>query len=195
MNRMFGMLCLGCLFLFTAGVQPVLAGQAEDTLKRSVDEVLSVLRNSKRGDPGRMDRLSKAVTEVFDGDELAKRTLASQWQKFSPDEQKRFTAAFVKLLQNTYLRRMDAYTNERVVFLDEAMLSDKQAEVSTKIVSDTKEIPIVYRMIKKNDWKVYDVVIEGVSLVENYREQFAQFLTRESPAQLIGRVESMNASG
>jgi len=172
-----------------------MAGQAQDTLKLSVDEVLSVLRGSKQGDPGRVDRLAKAVAKVFDPEELAKRTLASHWQAFSPEEQKRFTAAFVTLLQHTYLRRLEAYTDEQVVFLDEAALGENRAEVSTKVVTANKEIPIVYRMIKKNDWKVYDVVIEGVSLVQNYRNQFTQILAKESPSQLIGRVESMSSAG
>ncbi len=171
--------------------QAAMAGQAQDTLQASVDEVLTVLRGSKQGDPGRVDRLAVSVAKVFNPEELAKRTLASHWQQFSAEEQKRFTTAFVKLLQNTYLRRLESYTDEKVVFLDEAALAENRAEVSTKIVTANKEIPIVYRLIHQGEWKVYDVVIEGVSLVQNYRNQFTQILAKESPAQLIGRVESM----
>ena len=189
MKRLYGVACM--LFVLAVWSQAAMAGQAEDTLKASVDEVLGVLRGSKPGDPGRVDRLAVSVAKVFDPEELARRTLASHWQQFSGEEQKRFTTAFVKLLQNTYLRRLESYTDEKVVFLDEAQLADNRAEVSTKIVTANKEIPIVYRLIRKNDWKVYDVVIEGVSLVQNYRNQFTQILAKESPTQLIGRVESM----
>lgn len=193
MNRALAIFCV--MLFFATCSQTAQAGQAQDTLKVSVDEVLSVLRGSKQGDPGRVDRLALAVGKVFDPEELAKRTLASHWENFSPEEQKRFTAAFVKLLQNTYLRRLETYTDEKVLFLDEAALAENRAEVSTKIVTANKEIPIVYRLIKKNDWKVYDVVIEGVSLVQNYRNQFTQILAKESPGQLIVRVESMGSAG
>ncbi|GFK95067.1 putative phospholipid-binding protein MlaC [Fundidesulfovibrio magnetotacticus] len=172
-----------------------LAGQAQDTLKTSVDEVLRVLSASKPGSPGRAEALYKAVSSVFDPEELARRTLATNWDAFKPEERERFTKAFLKLLERTYLRRIEAYTDEKVLFLGEAPLADGRVEVSTKIVTSTKEVPIVYRLIHKADWKVYDVVIEGVSLVQNYRNQFSQILAKETPAQLIARVETMgNAS-
>jgi len=160
-----------------------------------VDEVLMVLSTTKPGETGRTEKLYAAVGKVFDPEELARRTLAAHWEAFSPDERARFTAAFVKLLERTYLRRLEAYTDEKVVFLDEAALGEGRSEVSTKIVTASKEVPIVYRLIKKTEWKVYDVIIEGVSLVQNYRNQFNQVLTRDSPAGLIGKVESMGNAG
>jgi len=185
---------IGTILFVLLFSQAALAGDARDTLKASVDAVLNVLTSTKAGEPGRVDKLYAAVSRVFDPEELAKRTLATHWEAFSPEERQRFTKAFVKLLENTYLRRIEAYTDEKVVFLDEAALGEGRAEVSTKIVTSTKEVPIVYRLIKKSDWKVYDVTIEGVSLVQNYRNQFNQILAKESPAQLIGRVESMGSA-
>jgi phospholipid transport system substrate-binding protein len=179
--------------LFAVCSQRALAGQAQDAVKASVEEVISVLRSPKQGDSARMDRLAQAVAKVFDPEELAKRTLAGRWQDFSAEEQKQFTSAYVKLLQKTYLRHLESYTNEKVDFLGESELAENRAEVSTKIVAADKEIAIVYRLIKKSSWKVYDVVIEGVSLVQNYRNQFAQILTKESPAQLISRLENMSS--
>lgn len=174
---------------------PARAGQAQDQLKSSVDGVLNVLSKTKPGDPGRLDKLHAAVETVFDPEELARRTLASHWESFSPEERKRFTAAFLKLLERTYLRRIEAYTDEKVVFLSEAELGEGRSEVSTKVVTANREVPIVYRMIRKSGWKVYDVVIEGVSLVQNYRKQFNEILAKETPAQLIARVESMGSAG
>ncbi|KAF0233048.1 MAG: hypothetical protein FD177_1991 [Desulfovibrionaceae bacterium] len=189
--------CLSVLFsllLLAGSSQAALAGQAKDALQASVDNVLNVLSTTKPGDPGRKDKLYAAVGRVFDPEELARRTLASHWEQFSPDERKRFTIAFQTLLERTYLRRIEAYTDEKVIFLEESTLSDDRCEVSTKIVTSSKEVPIVYRLIRKNDWKVYDVMIEGVSLVQNYRNQFNQILVKESPAQLITKVESMGAA-
>ncbi|WP_243309831.1 ABC transporter substrate-binding protein [Fundidesulfovibrio agrisoli] len=185
---------IGTIFLVLLFSQAALAAEAKDALKSSVDAVLNVLTTTKAGDPGRVEKLYAAVGRVFDPEELAKRTLAANWEKFSADERQQFTRAFVKLLEHTYLRRIEAYTDEKVVFLDEAPLGEGRAEVSTKIVTSTKEVPIVYRLIKKSDWKVYDVTIEGVSLVQNYRNQFNQILVKESPAQLISRVESMGSA-
>jgi len=182
------------VLLLTGWSQAARAEQARDALKASVDEVLAVLSNTKSGDPARKEKLYAAVGKVFDPEELAKRTLASNWEAFSPDERQRFTKAFVKLLERTYLRRIEAYTDEKVVFMDESVLGEGRSEVSTKIVTSSKEVPIVYRLIKKNEWKVYDVVIEGVSLVQNYRNQFNQILAKENPSQLIGRVETMGSA-
>lgn len=181
-----------CTVLFVLLMaQAAYASEAKDALKASVDAVLQVLTTTKAGEAGRVEKLYAAVSRVFDPEELARRTLAANWESFNPEEKQRFTKAFLKLLEHTYLRRIEAYTDEKVVFLDESTLGEGRAEVSTKIVTSSKEVPIVYRLIKKADWKVYDVIIEGVSLVQNYRNQFNQILAKESPAQLIARVESM----
>jgi phospholipid transport system substrate-binding protein len=192
MARAAGVLAL--VFVLCGWAQAALAGDARDALKASVDEVLSVLSSTKSGDPARLEKLHAAVGKVFDPEELARRTLAANWEAFNPDERQRFTKAFVRLLERTYLRRIEAYTDERVVFMDESALGEGRAEVSTKIVTSSKEVPIVYRLIKKDAWRVYDVVIEGVSLVQNYRNQFNQILAKESPSQLIGRVETMGSA-
>lgn len=185
---------LGLVMFLSVWSQAALAGPALDSVRSSVDEVLGILTSTKPGAPGRTEKLDVSIRKIFDPEELAKRTLATNWESFSPEERTRFTAAFVRLLEHTYLRRIEAYTNEQVVFLNESSLGENRAEVSTKVVTSTKEVPIVYRLIKKSDWKVYDVVIEGVSLVQNYRNQFNQILAKETPAQLIGRVESMSSA-
>lgn len=188
MNRAFACL-LSCVLMLLS--RTAFAGQAQDTVRTAVDDVLLVLHNSRQGEPGRLDRLAQVVSKVFDPEELARRTLASHWQGFSPEEQKVFTAAFIKLLQNTYIRRMEAYTDEKIEFIGESELAENRAEVSSKIISSNKDIAVIYRLVKNGDWKVYDVIIEGVSLVQNYRNQFAQMLAKESPAQLIARINAM----
>jgi phospholipid transport system substrate-binding protein len=191
-SRIVGVLIL--VFLLAHSSQAAMAGQAEDALKTSVNEVLDILKSDNPGAPGRTEKLYTSVRKVFDPEELARRTLAAHWNSFSPEERTRFTEAFVSLLERTYLRRIESYTNAQVVFLNESALGEGHSEVSTKIVTSAGEVPIVYRLIRKNDWKVYDVSIEGVSLVQNYRNQFNEILAKESPAQLIGRVESMGSA-
>ena len=123
---------------------------------------------------------------VFDYTELSKRTLAQHWKQFSPDQQEEFTRLFGKLLGGVYMDRIIAYKDEKVVFGKVTNLSDKTAEVQSEVVQSSKSIPIHYRMISENgEWRVYDVVIEGVSLVQNYRSQFREILTNKSPEDLL----------
>lgn len=192
MNMRAVAICL-VMMLALLPVRAAMAQTAMEALKTSVDEVLRVLSSTKPGESGRVEKLYAASSKVFDPEELAKRTLGANWEAFSPEERSRFTKAFVKLLERTYLKRIEAYTDERVLFLSESPLGDARSEVSTKIVTSSKEVPIIYRLIRKNEWKVYDVVIEGVSLVQNYRNQFNQILARETPAQLLSRVENMGS--
>jgi phospholipid transport system substrate-binding protein len=159
-------------------------------------------RSAKLGDPGHhpaprsayrnettrpemRTRLIETIKGLFDATELSRRALAANWNKFSAQQQQRFTDAFLTLLQNTYLDRIESYSDEQVHYLDEKLLAENRAEVSTMVSGKGKEIPITYRMCNDGGWKVYDVVIEGVSLVQNYRNQFAQILMNQPPDALI----------
>jgi len=161
-----------------------------ETIKPQVDRALEVLR-----DPALKAESAKAAKEkkiwaildsVFDYTELSKRTLAQHWKRFSQDQQGEFTRLFGKLLGSVYMDRIIAYKDEKVVFGKVSQISEKTAEVQSEVVRSSKPIPIHYRMILENgEWKVYDVVIEGVSLVQNYRSQFREILTNKSPEDLL----------
>jgi len=166
------------------------AGSPLETAQTQVNRVLEVLQ-----DPALKAESAKAAKEkkiwaildnVFANTELSKRTLAQNWKRFSPDQQKEFIDLFGKLLGTVYMDRIIAYKDEKVVFGKVTNLSDKTAEVQSEVVQSSKSIPIHYRMILENgEWKVYDVVIEGVSLVQNYRTQFREILTNKSPEDLL----------
>jgi phospholipid transport system substrate-binding protein len=161
-----------------------------ETIQAQVDRAMEVLR-----DPALKAESAKGVKEkkiwaildgVFDYTELSKRTLAQHWKQFSPNQQEEFTRLFGKLLGGVYMDRIIAYKDEKVVFSKVTNLSDETAEVQSEVVRSSKSIPIHYRMISENgEWKVYDVVIEGVSLVQNYRSQFREILTNKSPEDLL----------
>jgi phospholipid transport system substrate-binding protein len=161
-----------------------------ETIQSQVDRALEVLR-----DPALMAESAKVAKEkeiwailddVFDYSELSKRTLAQNWKRFSPDQEKEFIDLFGKLLGSVYMDRIIAYKDEKVVFGKVTNFSDKTAEVQSEVVRSSKPIPIHYRMILENgEWKVYDVVIEGVSLVQNYRTQFREILTNKPPEHLL----------
>jgi phospholipid transport system substrate-binding protein len=178
--------------LVALNLSPVSAFSAPplETIKPQVDQALEVLRDptlkAESAKAAKEKKIWAILDNVFDYTELSKRTLAQHWKKFSPDQQKEFISLFGKLLGTVYMDRIIAYKDEKVVFGKVINLSDKTAEVQSEVIQSSKSIPIHYRMIVVNgEWKVYDVVIEGVSLVQNYRTQFREILTNKSPEDLL----------
>jgi phospholipid transport system substrate-binding protein len=168
----------------------VYAGAPLDAVQTNVNKVLEVLRDPKlKGESAKgikKEKLEAIYEQMFDEVELSKRTLGGNWKKLNPAQQKEFTQLYRQILEKAYIDKILSYTDEKIVFLKESMLSNNQAEVQTKVVTSSKEIPIFYRVILKNGtWKVYDVIIENVSLVQNYRSQFNSILTKNTPDQLL----------
>lgn len=166
------------------------AGPPLDTVKGHIDKVLDVLRDSSlKGESGKSAKKAKirSITEkMFDYTELSRRTLGRNWKKFNNEQQKEFTELYKSILEDAYADKIMKYTDEKVVFNKENMLSEKKCEVQTTIITKKADIPISYRVIQKDgEWKVYDVVIEGVSLVNNYRTQFREILASKSPDGLL----------
>lgn len=167
-----------------------LADAPLDTVKTNVNGVLDVLRDPKlKGKTGikvKQQRIEAAAEKLFDYVELSKRTLGLNWNKFPTEQRKEFVRLFKTVLKEAYVDKIMAYTNERVSFIKEIPLSKTTVEVQSTVVSEGGETPIYYRVIKKgNSWKVYDVVIEGVSLVSNYRTQFREILANNPPDTLL----------
>jgi phospholipid transport system substrate-binding protein len=183
---------LAGLLIFIVCAVPIgaLAASALDTVKTNANVVLDVLRDPKlKGESGKKvkeQKIEAAADKLFDYVELSKRTLGLNWNKFSMEQRKEFVELFKTLLRNTYIDKITAYTNQKVTFTKELSLSENTMEVQSVVVSSSAQTPINYRVIKKdNDWKVYDVVIEGVSLVSNYRTQFRETLANNPPQTLI----------
>jgi phospholipid transport system substrate-binding protein len=169
------------------------AGGALDTVKSNADKVLDVLRDpSLKSESARKIKKNKIraiAQKMFDFTELSKRTLAQNWGKFSPEQQKEFIDLYTSLLEDTYADKIMAYTDEKIVFTNEVTLTEKTVEVRSTVLRKTSEVPINYRVILKDDgWRVYDVVIEGVSLINNYRTQFREILTNKPPATLLESI-------
>ena len=161
-----------------------------DMLKIHIDKVLEVLRDpALKGESERKvkkERIRAISEEMFDFTELSKRSLGQNWDKFNPDQQKEFIRLYKSLLEETYSEKVTSYTDEKIVIKKDVNLSEKTVEVQTTVITKTSEVPIYYRLIEKNgDWKVYDVVIEGVSLVSNYRTQFREILASKTPEALL----------
>jgi phospholipid transport system substrate-binding protein len=181
---------LGGILMLLVFALPVYAGVPLDTVQQSVNKVLDVLRDPKlKADSAKKvkkEKLRIIYKSMFDEVEFSKRTLARNWSKLNEAQQKEFVDLFEQVLEKSYIDKILSYTNEKIEFYKEDLNSETQAEILTKIVTSSKEIPISYRVIKKdNTWKVYDVVVENVSLVLNYRTQFNDILTKNSPEQLL----------
>ncbi len=182
---------IGALLILGLMLPPDVRPSApEEVVKTHINKVFEILRDpALKGESGKKVKAEKirAISEeLFDFTELSKRSLGQNWEKFSPDQQKEFVKLYQTLLEETYSGKITGYTDEKVVFKKEVPLSDKMVEVQTAVFTKTSEIPIFYRLMEKNqDWKVYDVVIEEVSMVMNYRSQFREILSNKSPEDLL----------
>jgi len=176
-----------------------LAASALDTVKTNVNSVIEVLRDpGLKGEKGlkvKREKIEATASSFFDFVELSKRTLGVSWNSFTPDQRKTFVRLYQSLLEQTYVERITAYSGERLNFSKEMPLSDDTAEVQTSVLAKGGEVPIDYRLINKDgQWRVYDVVVEGVSLISNYRSQFREILGNGSPQTLIDSLEKKLAN-
>ncbi|MCX5803636.1 MAG: ABC transporter substrate-binding protein [Proteobacteria bacterium] len=165
-------------------------GAPLDTVKVNVNSVLEVMRDPKlKGEAGKKvkeQRIVAAADKLFDFVELSKRTLGLNWNKFTPEQRREFVELYKTILKDAYVDKITAYTNEQVNFTKEVPLSENMVEVQSSVVTKNGETPIYYRVIKKDsEWKVFDVVIEGVSLISNYRTQFREILGNNPPEKLL----------
>ena len=181
-------LLLGTLVLTFGLCATALAGEPQDRLKTGIDSVIGILSNpalkgaNKAAD--RQAKLRSVADSFFDWRELSRRAAAEGWKKFSSKQQDDFS----ELLQKTYVRKLEKYNNEKVIYQGE-QVEGNQAFLKTQVQMKDKTIPINYVMIKHDQWMVYDVVVEGVSLVKNYRTQFSKILSKDSPEALIQRIK------
>ncbi len=172
----------------------VYAGAPLDSVKGNVNKVLDVLRDpALKGESGKKTKRQKIRSisdKMFDYSELSRRTLGQDWKKLNPAQQNEFTDLYKSLLEDAYADKIINYTDEKVAFSKENQLSEKTFEVQTTVLTKKADIPIYYRVIQKDgQWKVYDVVIEGVSLINNYRNQFREILMNKSPEVLIDTLK------
>ena len=190
-------LCVLVLVLMAFGT--TFAASPTDTIKGPLDQAIKILSDPKyqADDPGlkveQRDKIWDLVGGNFDFTEVSRRALARNWKSFSADEQKEFAAIFSKMLGNIYVERIQTgFADQKVEFADEILHESKPlAIVKTFIIDKKNKIPVDYSLKKKGDlWRIYDVKVEGVSLVKNYRTQFNDILRKEKPAQLIDRLKA-----
>ena len=188
---MRGLICkvltLSLIISLAAMAVPALAESPTEAVKGTVDQVIRILQSSAPKSQKRQS-VKQTVDRRFDYEEMAKRTLPN-WNKLSSSQHREFVSLFAELLQASYADKLMKYSGEKVDYVGERVEGDR-AEVRTLLVRRNDRIPINYRLLNKSRWVVYDVVIEGVSLVNNYRSQFTRVISQSSYADLVSRLRT-----
>jgi phospholipid transport system substrate-binding protein len=184
---------MACLLLLgVVAIQPAMAGGATEAMKSTIDEVLRIIQDKELKQPTRLEerrqRLEQVVGDRFDYPEMSRRALGAPWNTLPDKDKQEFVALFKTLLTNSYADKVETYSGEGVQYLNERV-EKEFAEVRTKVLTGKTEIPLDYRLLNKGvEWRVYDVVVDGVSLVSNYRGQFTKILRSSSYADLVDQL-------
>jgi phospholipid transport system substrate-binding protein len=188
-----GVLLSGLVLLSTLGRAQ--AGEPQEKVRETVDAVLAVLQDkSLQGEENtgkRRAKMRQAVFQRFGFEEMAQRALGQYWPKRTPAEKKEFVTLFSDLLERSYITKIESYTGEQQVLYTKESIDKDHASVRTEIVVQRDaNVEVVYQLLRRDgSWQVYDVVIEGVSLVNNYRTQFNNVISRESYEALVKKLK------
>lgn len=191
MLKRISLLAILCLFIAANAFATV-----TDTIKKTVNDVIHIVTDKelkkKSNEQRRRTAIKKSIATIFDSQEMAKRTLGKHWNQRTPAERKQFVDLFATLLENSYAGKIESYNNEKIVYTKEALDGD-YAEVKSKVITPKQdEYTLDYKLMKKESgaWMVYDVVIEGVSLVSNYRTQFNKIISTNGYAELVKKLQA-----
>jgi len=187
---------IAILFFIAAGISSASpAGELTEQIRQTTDKIISVLNDPCMKGPDKKEEkinlIRKLVYTLFDREGVSRRVLARQWRKLNDQEKKDFIFLFSKLLEQTYMDRIDNYSGQQVAYIGEK-IDGKYGILKTKILSkNDKDIIVFYKAIKKNSkWLIYDVSVEGVSLVNNYRTQFQSIIMQSSYDNLIKTLKA-----
>ena len=183
------------LLILALGAGNVSAGLPTDQIKATVDKALTVLRDPRFKQPAKLndrrDQLRQILFARFDFTEMAKRALGANWRRRTAQEQEEFVRLFTDVLERAYAGIIESYTDEKIVYVSER-IDGNYADVASKIMTAKgEEYSINYKAhLVSNEWKVYDVVAENISLVNNYRSQFNRVISHSSYEDLVGRLRT-----
>ncbi len=178
------------MFLFCS--PSVFASEISISMKATIDEVINIVtdENLKNQTQARRDKLREVLGKRFNYHQMSMRSLAKEWKERTPQEKKEFHVLFKRLLENSYASKIESYSDEKISYVDE-VIKGNYALVKTEIVRKDSTIEVDYKLIKNDgQWMVYDFVIEGVSMIRNYRSQFTKIIRKESYKVLVQRLSA-----
>jgi phospholipid transport system substrate-binding protein len=191
-------ICIFTFMLSLASLTRAQAGAPLDLVRTTVDRAIQILKDPKLSSPDkkkeRVDRLREALDAIFDYEEMAKRALGYHWRQRTPPEQEEFVKLFREFLQRVYSDKIGLYGGEQVRFGREVMDNEFAQVESTIIQPKGEEIAVVYKLRQVNSqWKVYDAIVENISIVNNYRSQFDRVISSSSYEALVKRLRGKAA--
>jgi phospholipid transport system substrate-binding protein len=183
------------LLILVLGAGKAGAGMPTDQIKATVDKALTVLRDPRFKPPAnlndRRDQLRQILFARFDFTEMAKRALGANWRRRTSQEQEEFVRLFTDVLERAYAGIIESYTDEKIVYVSERIEGNYADVVSKIMTAKGEEYSVHYKAhLVSNEWKVYDVVAENISLVNNYRSQFNRVISHSSYEDLVGRLRT-----
>jgi phospholipid transport system substrate-binding protein len=190
MNVKTGFFSMVSLLVLVCSYQTSYAGEPTEAIRGAVNQGVEILQNAKFDNQKQrtqvIDQLRQIVYPLFDFNEMAKRSLGANWRRANPQQQKEFVLTFTALLEKTYADQIDLYNGQKVLYTGESIDGD-YAQVDSRIIDkDGQTYSVVYRLHKiDGKWKIYDVIAENISLVNNYRSQFNRVIAKSSFDELL----------
>ena len=180
----------------------VLTARADDggapmtVVQNTVNQALEVLRDKASPLPQRQEKLRQIVAQSFDFTEMSKSALGYQWKKLTPQQQQEFTTVFISFIEDSYLSKLNDYRGQQVQFIKASQDGTDYAQVNTNIVREGKEpIHLDFRVMKEGGaWKIYDVTVDAISIIANYRNQFNRVMNNQGYDTLIKDLKEKQAS-
>ena len=181
---------IGLVFNLVAGSVCQAGSEITGQLKSTIDNVIKIVTDEtlKSDKESRRVALRKTIDQRFNYHQMVMRSLAKNWDSRSGQERQEFIALFKALLENSYASKLESYSDEKIEYLDE-LVKGKYALVKTEVVRPSSTIAVDYKLINENGkWKVYDFVIEGVSMIRNYKSQFTKIIRKDSYEVLVQKL-------
>ena len=184
------LIVIGLMASLAMGSVSFAGSEITGKLKSTIEKVIAIVKdeNLRNDKQGRRAALRKTIDERFDYRQMVMRSLAKNWDLRSDQERQEFIELFKSLLENSYANKLETYSDEKINYTNE-MIKGKYALVKTEVVRPSSTIAVDYKLIQENgDWRVYDFVIEGVSMIRNYRSQFTKIIRKDSYEILVQKL-------
>jgi len=181
------------ILLFFLELPFIQASEITESVKQTIDSVVGIVsREDLKNNEKKAERrvlLREVISKKFSYYEMSRRSLTKHWKERTAEEKKEFIDLFGKLLENSYANKIESFTDEKIIYIDEKKKGNV-ALVKTIIQKNNDEIPVNYKLVKlDNDWKIYDFIVEGVSMIKNYRAQFKKIIHKSSYEELVNKLK------